>query len=95
MDIVETYECRCKPGFRWKTRSSFRAHYKSNRHTNMETQEQELENRKTVTRLQIELDKEKTKNKVLKKLYLELLLLYNTSAVGTCFDASPTVEPVG
>lgn len=52
MDILaERLECNCNPGFVYKSKSTFRTHYKSQRHIAFEFKQQELNHRKTIIEL--------------------------------------------
>lgn len=36
MDLVETYQCDCNPTFTYKTKTSYKNHFKSKRHLQFE-----------------------------------------------------------
>ena len=72
--LVSVFTCDCKPGFNWKTKATYKAHFTSQRHLQNETRKQELEHRKAVTRLQIEVNRLRLENIKLRRLYLKLLL---------------------
>lgn len=73
MDIVEVFNCNCRPGFNWKNRNTFKCHFKTNRHVSYQNKQQELEHRKNITTIQIEIDKLKRENEKLKELLLKAL----------------------
>lgn len=75
--IVQVFTCECNPNFNWKNKSTFNRHFKSQRHISFDTKGQELDHRKNITKLQIELDKTKTELNKLKDIYLKLLYAYN------------------
>ena len=76
-NIVEVYTCDCRPSFNWKNKNTYKAHFRSQRHKQLETAAQELDHRKTVVRLQIEVDKLKAENEQLKDKYTALLYRYD------------------
>lgn len=74
--VVEVFTCECRTGFNWKTKATYRTHFKSQRHKAHEITAQELEHRKSVTRLQIEADKLKSENVKLMEMYMQLMYKY-------------------
>lgn len=76
--LLEVFSCPCNPGFNWKNKNTFKAHFNSKRHKQHSTTELELDHRKRITRLQIELDKITAEHLKLKELYFKLLYEYDT-----------------
>ena len=71
-EIVPVLTCGCHIGFNWKTKVTYQAHLKSNRHISYVAINQESEHRKTITKLQNELIKIKLEHEKLKKMYLDV-----------------------
>jgi hypothetical protein len=70
-DLIEIYTCECNPKFNWKNKKTYLNHKKSKRHQNFENNNKEKNNRITLTKLQIEINKLKLENTKLKELFLE------------------------
>lgn len=73
MDLVEVFNCKCRPGFNWKNKKTFKCHFNSNRHISYQNKQQEFEHRKNNTLLQVSHDKLKRENEKLKELLLKAL----------------------
>ena len=71
-EIVTVLTCGCNDGFNWKSKTTYKEHFKSKRHITYETIQQELDHRKTITKLQNELIKLQNDHEKLKKMYLDV-----------------------
>lgn len=70
--IIERLICDCNPGKVYASKSTFNTHKKSKRHKAWETKNQELDHRKTITRLQNEIESLKIKNGILEEKFSRL-----------------------
>ncbi len=71
-EIALVFTCGCHTGFNWKTKVTYKEHFKSNRHISYVAINQELDHRKTITKLQNELIKIQLEHEKLKKMYLNV-----------------------
>lgn len=70
--LIEIFECDCKPSFVWKTKNTFRNHFKSKRHQNYVSNIQETDHRKTIVDLQNKISQLKIENGIWKNKCIEL-----------------------
>ena len=55
--LIELLECECKPYFTWKTKSTYKSHFKTVNHKSFVIRKQEKDHRKTITAMQNKISK--------------------------------------
>jgi hypothetical protein len=77
--LIQRLNCECNPGKIYASKSTFNKHRSSKRHKQWELQNQELDHRKTITKLQNYNTALETKFKRLEQRYNKLKGLYEKS----------------
>lgn len=77
-NIQVIYTCPCKENFTYASKASYNQHFKSNRHILYTKQTEEIDSRKKIHNLEIEVSKLKRETEIWKTKYLELSLKYET-----------------
>jgi hypothetical protein len=67
--LTERLTCKCNPGKIYASKSTFNSHKKSKRHVSYETSGQELEHRKTITKLQNKVEQLKNFSSLIEEKY--------------------------
>jgi hypothetical protein len=69
-DITVVLTCECTPGKIYPNNQSLKRHFQCQRHQNYEIKIQEKDHRIDITKLQIEYDRLKRENEILREMYL-------------------------
>lgn len=75
-ELVEIYNCGCRPEYNYKTKSTYKNHMKSDRHKQWQVQNENQHLRKTITTLQNELSSLKLERNVWRNQTLEMKRKY-------------------